>query len=204
VRLLRRTIPVAIVLILGVTVLVTWIDPLRVLVKLPVDHGGLVISGTKITMQAPKLSGYTRDQRWYEVTAKAAGQDITKPDLIDLREIRAKIEAQDKSTIYLSAQDGLFDRKAAVLTLNKNILVKTSTGSEMHLDEAQINTGTGEIVSNKPVAVFSDQGTLNADRLEIFNSGDIVNFIGSVVMNLNANDGANTDANANANAAGKK
>jgi lipopolysaccharide export system protein LptC len=202
VRLLRRTIPVAIVLILGVTVLVTWIDPLRVLVKLPVDHGGLVISGTKITMQAPKLSGYTRDQRWYEVTAKAAGQDITKPDLIDLREIRAKIEAQDKSTIYLSARDGLFDRKAAVLTLNKNILVKTSTGSEMHLDEAQINTGTGEIVSNKPVAVFSDQGTLNADRLEIFNSGDIVNFIGSVVINLNANDGANTDANANA--AGKK
>ena len=199
-RLLRRTIPIAIVLILGITTLVSWIDPLRVLVKLPIDHGSLVISGTKITMQAPKLNGYTRDQRWYEITAKAADQDITKPDLIDLRELRAKIEAQDKSTIYLSAQDGLFDRKASVLTLNKNILVRTSTGSEMHLEEAQINTGSGEIISNKPVAVFSDQGTLNADRLEIFNSGEVVNFIGSVVMNLNAND----DATPNASAAGKK
>jgi lipopolysaccharide export system protein LptC len=190
VRLLRRAIPVVIVLTLGVTLLVSWLDPLRVLVRLPVDHKGLVLSGTKITMQAPKLSGYTRDQRWYEVTAKAAGQDITKPDFVELREIRATIEAQDKSTIHLSADDGTFDRKASVLTLNRNVLVKTSTGSEMHLEEATINTGSGEIISNKPVAVFSDQGTLNADRLEIYNSGEVVYFVGGVVMNLNANDGA--------------
>jgi lipopolysaccharide export system protein LptC len=173
------------VLILGATVLMTWLDPLRVLVRLPVDHGGLVISGTKITMQAPRLSGYTRDQRWYEVTANAAGQDITKPDLIDLHGIHAKIEAQDKSTIDLAAQDGVFNRKASVLTLTKNVIVKTSTGSEMHLEEAAIDTGNGEIVSNKPVAVFTNQGTLNADRLEIYNSGDAIHFIGNVVMNLN-------------------
>jgi len=147
-----------------------------------------VISGTKITMQAPKLNGYTRDQRWYEVTAKAAGQDITKPDLIELREIRAKIEAQDKSTINLSAKDGVFNRTASVLTLTQNVVVKTSTGSEMHLEEATIDTGNGEIISNKPVAVFTDQGTLNADRLEIYNSGEIIHFIGGVVMNLNGND----------------
>jgi lipopolysaccharide export system protein LptC len=176
---------VGIGLILGATVLMTWLDPLRVLVRLPVDHGGLVISGTKITMQAPRLNGYTRDQRWYEVTATAAGQDITKPDLIDLHGIRAKIEAQDKSTIDLAAQDGVFNRKASILTLTKNIIVKTSTGSEMHLEEAAIDTGNGEIVSNKPVAVFTDQGTLNADRLEIYNSGDAIHFIGNVVMNLN-------------------
>jgi lipopolysaccharide export system protein LptC len=190
VRLLRWAIPVGIALILGTTVLVTWLDPLRVLVRLPVDHGGLVISGTKITMQAPKLSGYTRDQRWYEVTAKAAGQDITKPDLIELREIRAKIEAQDKSTIDLSAKSGVFNRKASVLTLTQNVVVKTSTGSEMHLDEATIDTGSGEIISNRPVAVFTDQGTLNADRLEVYNSGEVIHFIGGVVMNLNGNDDA--------------
>ena len=41
--------------------LVSWLDPLKVLVRLPIDSGKLVISGTKITMEAPKLSGYTRD-----------------------------------------------------------------------------------------------------------------------------------------------
>lgn len=193
-RLLRRAIPVAIALILGSTILVTWLDPMRLLVKLPVEHGSLVISGTKVTMQAPKLHGYTRDQRWYEVVADAAAQDITKPDLIELREIRAKIEAQDKSTIYLTAKDGLFDRKVSVLTLNRNILVRTSTGSEMHLEEATINTASGEIVSNKPVAAFSEEGTLTSDRLEVYNSGEVIYFIGSVVMNLNGNGNDNNNS----------
>ena len=39
-----------------------------------------MISGTKLTMQAPKLSGYTRDGRWYELIADSAAQDITKPE----------------------------------------------------------------------------------------------------------------------------
>lgn len=189
-RLLRKAIPVVIALMLGTTWFVTWLDPLKRLVKLPVDYNGLVISGTKITMQAPKLSGFTRDQRWYEVTAKAAGQDITKPDLIELREIQAKIEAQDKSTIMLSANQGVYNRKASVLTLTKDIIAKTSTGSEMHLEEATIDTANGEITSEKPVAVFSDQGTLNADRLEVYNSGEVVNFIGSVVMILSGKEEA--------------
>src|ERR1043165_5515266 len=103
VRKLRVAIPATIVFILTATILVSWLDPLKVLVKLPIDSGKIVISGTKITMEAPKLSGYTRDQRWYEINAKAAAQDDTKPDQLELDTIRAKIETQDKSTMHLSA-----------------------------------------------------------------------------------------------------
>ena len=48
--------------------------------ELPVDLGKLVVSGTKITMEQPRLSGFTNDARAYEFTADAAAQDITKPD----------------------------------------------------------------------------------------------------------------------------
>jgi lipopolysaccharide export system protein LptC len=188
VRLLRKAIPAAIILTLGATILFAWIDPLRVLVRLPTDAGRLVISGTKITMEAPKLTGYTRDRRWYELTAQAAAQDITKPDLVELRQVRAKIEAQDKSTMFLSAIDGLFNRKVNVLTLNRNIVLRSSSGYEMHLEEATVDTGSGEVTSNKPVKVLTDQGTIDADRLEVLNSGEIVNFVGHVVMNLKARD----------------
>ena len=54
----------------------------------------------------------------------------------------------------------------------------------MHLDEAIVDTASGEVVSNKPVEVFTQDATLNADRLEVEKSGEIVRFIGSVVMNL--------------------
>lgn len=182
--MLRVAIPVTIALILGATVLVRWIDPLKVLVRLPTDAGKLVISGTKVTMESPKLSGYTRDRRWYELNAKAAAQDVTKPDMIELQEVRAKIETEDKSTIFLSATTGLFNRKAGVLTLNQNVTLKSSSGYEMHLEEAVVDTVSGEIVSSKPVAVFTQDATLNADRLEVAKSGEIVRFIGGVVMNL--------------------
>ena len=182
--MLRVAIPVTIALILGATVLVRWIDPLKVLVRLPTDAGKLVISGTKVTMESPKLSGYTRDRRWYELNAKAAAQDVTKPDMIELQEVRAKIETEDKSMILLSATTGLFNRKAGVLTLNQNVTLKSSSGYEMHLEEAVVDTVSGEIVSSKPVAVFTQDATLNADRLEVAKSGEIVRFIGGVVMNL--------------------
>ena len=184
VRLLRVAIPLAIVLILGTTLLVTWLDPLRILARLPTDSGRLAISGTKITMEAPKISGYTRDQRWYELTARSAAQDITKPNFVELNDVRANIAAADKSTMSLSATEGTFDRKGGVLTLNRNIKLTSTTGYELRLEEAIVDTGTGEILSNKPVEVISQQGTINANRLEVVNSGEIVRFIGAVVMTL--------------------
>lgn len=179
-------LPAIIGLIVGATALVTWIDPLKVLAKLPGDPGKLVISGTKLTMQSPKLTGYTRDHRWYELTANAAAQDITKPDLVELHEVRAKLEAEDKSTLFLSAADGLFDRKVNVLTLNKNIKLKSSSGYEVHLAEAIVDTTSGAIVSNKPVEVVTDRATVTSERLEVINSGEVVRFLGNVVMNLPA------------------
>jgi lipopolysaccharide export system protein LptC len=182
--MLRVAIPVVIALMLGATVLVRWLDPLKVLARLPIDAGKLVISGSKVTMEAPKLSGYTRDNRWYEMNAKAAAQDLARPDVIELVEVHAKIETAEKSTISLAAQAGTYSRKSGILNLNREVILKSSAGFEMHLDEAIVDTNSGEVVSNKPVEVFTQDSTLNADRLEVEKSGDIVRFIGGVVMNL--------------------
>jgi lipopolysaccharide export system protein LptC len=184
VRWLRRAIPVAIVAILGATILVSWLDPLKVLVRLPLDAGKLVISGTKITMQAPKLSGYTKDHRWYEMNAQGATQDVTKPDLIELAEVRSRIDTADRSTIHISSKEGVYNRKTSMLTLRIDVVMTSTAGYEMHLEEAVVDTTKGEVVSEKPVAVFTKESTLTSDRFEVENSGEIVRFIGSVVMNL--------------------
>lgn len=197
-RILRVALPAALILIVGTTMLVSWLDPLKVLVRLPIDSGKLVISGTRITMQAPKLTGYTRDRRWYEMNAIGASQDITKPDLVELQEVRAKIEAQDKSTIFLTSVDGLFNRKTNMLTLNRNVVVRSSSGFELHLDEAVVDVTKGEVVSNRPVYAFTEDSTLKSERLEVDNSGEVVRFIGNVVMNLHG------QATADQPAAGKR
>ena len=88
VRTLRIAIPAAVVaVVLGGFAFSVVIKPLRYLSKLPVDLSSLVVSGTKIMMQQPRLAGFTRDNRRYNLTAQAAGQDVTKPDLVELHGI---------------------------------------------------------------------------------------------------------------------
>jgi lipopolysaccharide export system protein LptC len=184
VRLLRRAIPAVIVAALAVIVIVARFDPLRMLTKLPVDFGSLVVSGTKITMQAPRLSGYTRDSRPYEVTAQAAAQDITKPDTIELQGIHGSGELQDRSTLELSAQTGTYNTKSEMLTLQQDIVLKSSTGLQAFLSEAAIDAHAGNVVSDKPVEVKMPQGTINANHLEVSDSGSLISFLGGVTMVL--------------------
>jgi lipopolysaccharide export system protein LptC len=184
VRILRVAIPLAVVLGFSGIFLVTYLNPLRMLARLPINVGDLVVSGTKITMEQPRLSGFTRDERAYELSADAAKQDLTKPDLIELRNIRAKVQMQDKSTMEMSATAGVYDSKAETLKLDQNILLSSSAGYRGQLSEALIDIRKGYVVSEHPVAVEMLQGKLNASRLEIVDSGDLVRFDGGVSMTL--------------------
>jgi lipopolysaccharide export system protein LptC len=151
--------------------------------RLPGELGKLVIHGTKITMQQPRLSGYTVDSRAYEFSADAAGQDITKPNLVELHQLHAKMELEDKSTVEMSAVSGVYDAKTEMLTLSENIELVSSTGYEGRLAEAVIDVRKGNVVSDKPVAVKMLDGFLNAKRLDIIDRGSVVRFSG-VAMTL--------------------
>jgi len=184
VRTLRVAIPLAVALAFTVIFLLVYFNPLRMLAKLPVDIGSLVVAGTKITMEKPHLSGFTSDARAYELSADMAKQDVTKPDIIELRNIRAKVQMQDKSMMELSAATGLYDSKGETLKLDQDILLSSSTGYRGRLSEAMIDIRKGHVVSTQPVEVEMLQGTLNAKGLEIVDSGDLVRFDGGVSLTL--------------------
>src|ERR1700727_2290999 len=121
VRVLRIAVPAVVILSMAAIVSVSVFNPFRMLLpKLPVDMGNLVVSGTKVTMESPHLSGYSTDQRPYELWAKTATQDLTDPDHVDLRTLRAKVLTEDQSTITLDARNGLYDSKQQLLDLHKD------------------------------------------------------------------------------------
>src|SRR3981081_1080166 len=100
VRALRVAVPAAVVLAMTAIVFVSVFNPFRMLLpKLPLDIGNLAVSGTKVTMESPHLSGYSTDQRPYQLWAKTATQDLTDPDHVDLRSLRAKVLMEDKTTV---------------------------------------------------------------------------------------------------------
>jgi lipopolysaccharide export system protein LptC len=185
VRVLRIAVPAAVVLAMAAIVAVSIFNPFRMLLpKLPVDMGNLVVSGTKITMESPHLAGFSTDQRPYELWAKAAIQDLTDPDHVELSVLRAKVMMEDKSTVTMDARTGYFDSKAQMLDLRKDILLQSSTGYEAKLSQAYVDINKGAVTSDEHVDVKLLNGTLSADRLRIINSGEVVRFEGNVVMNL--------------------
>lgn len=184
VRLLRIGIPVFVVVVLTAVALMAYFNPLRMLGRLPLDLGNLVVSGTKITMEQPRISGFTQDNRAYDLSARAAAQDLTKPDLVELKELQARIDMQDKSKVEVSAMSGVYDAKLETLTLRQNIVLTSSTGYAARLSEAVIDVRKGNVVSEQPVSVDLLNGTLNANRLEVVDAGASVVFGGGVAMVL--------------------
>jgi lipopolysaccharide export system protein LptC len=182
VRILRIAIPVAVVLGLGIMTLLTYYNPLRTLAKLPINVNDLVVSGTKITMEKPHMSGFTKDKRAYEFNADAAAQDLTHPDVIELRNIRANLQMQDKSTVKLTADSGVYDSKKETLQLDNNIFLTSTNGNRGRLSQAKVDIRSGNVVSDKPVELKFLQGVLNANKLQIVDSGDEIRFHDGVDM----------------------
>ena len=182
VRLLRIGVPIGIAALLLALIVVDYMPPIGGF-RLPGELGKLIIHGTTITMEDPRLTGYTADSRAYEFSATAAAQDITKPDLVQLDRLHAKMEMQDKSNVEMTASSGVYDVKGEILTLNGDIRLVSTTGYEGQLSEAVVDVRKGDVISDQPVFVKMLNGSLTAKRLEIGDHGSMVRFSG-VAMTL--------------------
>jgi lipopolysaccharide export system protein LptC len=200
IRFLRVAVPACIALGVVGTIAVTMLlsGPLGMLAKLPVDIGSLVVSGTKIMMQAPKVAGFTRDNRRYNMTANVAGQDLTKPDLVELHGIHATMEMKNNTTFDTTAKDGIYNSKTDQLTLTDDIVVTASSGLRVLMSEAVIDIKDSRVVSDKPVEVSTATWTIKSNRMEVLDSGDVMRFERGVDVLMLPETTASTGASADA------
>lgn len=184
VRFLRLAVPASVVAVVAAVSVASLFSPARLLPKLPTGASlaSVGISGSKITMQLPRLEGYTRDARPYQMTAQTAAQDLLKPDNVEMSQIHTKMEMGDKAVVEMTAATGLYHSKADQLVLRDHIVVTSTAGYEGHLSEAIVDMKSGHIVSDKPVEVKLLNGLLNANRMEI--EGEVIRFDGGVTLDM--------------------
>ncbi|MFC6051076.1 LPS export ABC transporter periplasmic protein LptC, partial [Methylobacterium hispanicum] len=146
-----------------------------------VSVGPVTLSGTKVRMDNPRLSGFRKGDRGYEVTAAAALQDMRKPSLIELETMRGHIATDDRGGLArLEAATGLFDTARESLDLNRDIRIWTDKGEEARLISASVNFKAGSVVSKEPVTVTVPSGSVAADSLDVVENGRVISFIGNV------------------------
>jgi lipopolysaccharide export system protein LptC len=186
VRFLRFAIPAAIVAIAVLLFVAAFFNPFKLITTFPIDPGKVSLSGTKIIMELPRLTGFTTDSRPYEMIAHTATQDLTKPDILELKDIDAKVETKDGQHVTVTSINGVYDQHTELLKLNDHIVLTTSSGYQAYLSEATVNVTSSSVVSESPVDVkLPNNGTLKANRLQVMDNGAVVIFGGGVEMNLN-------------------
>lgn len=179
VRFLRRAIPVAAIGSVVLVVAVTFFNPFAGIGGLTI--GPVSVSGTRVVMDAPRLRGFQGGSRPYEVTAEEASQDIREPHLVDLRELRARLTVDDAgATARVEAATGRFDTQSELLELTRDVRVVSSTGYTLDLRSATIDFDAGSVVSNEPVRLVFESGSVEAQSMNIVDGGAVITFEGGV------------------------
>jgi lipopolysaccharide export system protein LptC len=183
VRFLRKAIPIGVLIAVSGLLGVWLFDPFRqVFPNFTVQ--GIDLSSTKVTMEKPKLAGFKKDNRPYEVVAKSAIQDVTKPSIVNLFEMDAHFAMENGGSATLKAKQGIYDTQNETLEVKTDVTVKTTTGYDIHLESAKMKFKTGDISSDQPVNVRMDTGEISADSLQMVDNGKKVTFIGNVRSRL--------------------
>ena len=183
VRLLRKAIPIGVLVAVSGLLAVWLFDPFRqVFPNFTVQ--GFDLSATKVTMEKPKLAGFKKDNRPYEVVAKSAIQDITKPSIVNLIEMDAHLAMENGGSAVLKAKRGIYDTQNETLEVREDVRVQTTTGYDIHLESAKMKFKTGDISSEQPVNVRMQGGEISADSLQMIDNGKKVTFIGNVRSRL--------------------
>jgi lipopolysaccharide export system protein LptC len=184
VMLLRRVLPAAVTGAVVLTIAWMWLDPLRFTRDIPVQMGKLSISGTKLNMDAPKLTGFSKDGRPYTVTAESAAQDLKTPGIIELSNIVGQFDSGARGNTVLNAKSGVYNYKAEQMRIFDGVDFRSTAGHSGQLSDATIETRKGHLVSENPVDFFFKEGSLHGNRFEVFEHGSVLVFEGGVTMIL--------------------
>ncbi len=177
--MLKRAIPVGAVAAVALVLVITLFNPFASVGGLSI--GPVNVSGTRIVMESPRMTGYQDGNRPYEVTATQASQDVRTPHLVDLVDLRARVTADaEGNVVRVEAATGLFDTQAELLTLQRDVRVTSTLGYTANLDSATVDFVAGTVVSEEKVRVGIGTGVIEADSLTLIEGGEIITFVGGV------------------------
>ncbi len=181
VRMLKKTLPV---IALG---LVVWFVVMGVLNTKGIGNftvGSSGISNGMLIMESPKMSGFNRDNRPYNLSASRAKQDIKSPNIIKMENLRATVPMQADIFADIKASIGIYNSDKEWLSLNQDIEINSQDGTKVLLNTADIDLSHGRLTSNDPVLVSTPNSNISADRVEVIDNGSIIIFEQRVRMTI--------------------
>ncbi len=137
------------------------------------------ISGDKVTMAHPKLTGVRQDGRPYEVTADSGVQNPRDPNRTKLIRLDAHLHLSDEGETRVLGDEGLYDANAQTLDLSGHVRIK-GVGFDLVMQSALMNFKTSALSSNQPVRLDFNGGWVNSDKMSMTQNAEQITFLGNV------------------------
>lgn len=181
-RALLATVIVGSVSVIGIG----WFNPFGP--KAPeVSIKGSNLDGTRVTMEQPRLAGYRRDGRPYEVNADSGVQDVRQPNVIELNNLDAKIGMIDQTTVRVVSTAGVYDSFREFMDFRNAVRVR-SNNYDIDMKSARMDFKSGTMVTDENVKVLITEGEIHADKMNMIDNGQSIIFEGKVRSTFSSGD----------------
>jgi lipopolysaccharide export system protein LptC len=137
------------------------------------------ITGDRVTMERPRMTGVRRDGRPYEVTADSGVQSPRDPNRTDLTNLDARLRLSDDGETRVLGEHGIYDSVAQTLDLSGNVHIKGAT-YDLAMKSGAMNFKTNALSSSEPVRLDFKGGWVRSDQMTMTPNGEQIVFIGNV------------------------
>ena len=173
VQLLRRVLPVAIIVLAGGTV--SWIVLRSVISDVERKAG----TSREVTLENSRFLGQDAQGRSFVVGFERAVRDA-ETGRFRLVGPALRLNLGGRKVTTLTADGGVYDEAAKTVTIGPNVRISDGgSGFTLVTPEAVVDTETGIVTGSRGVQGSGPLGTVNASSYAIYEQGERVVFSGS-------------------------
>jgi len=138
----------------------------------------------EVTVNDVKYDGKDKQGRPYSITADSASHADGDDRHISLKKPLADITMASGAYVALTANDGVLDRDADIVTLNGDVTLFHDNGLSFQTDSATIHLKEKTAEGNDPVEGQNGDGELISQGFRVLDDGDTIQFTGKAYMKI--------------------
>ena len=136
--------------------------------------------GARITIEQPRLVGYQKDGRAYELKARVGVQDIHKPDIFELQGLEARLDADKGLPILLTSGEAVYDGKQDRAELSNGVRISDEKNYDLRLESATMDFKASTLSSQRRSTLKLECCDVEGKSVELAQAESRVTFAGAV------------------------
>ncbi|MEP7174151.1 MAG: LPS export ABC transporter periplasmic protein LptC [Aestuariivirga sp.] len=132
-----------------------------------------------------RIAGFDREKQPYVITSKRGYQDKETANLVHMEDLTGTFHRKSGQSFELFSNTGLYNAKIKELDLEGSVRIVEKGRFTATMAKAHVGLEQKNLVSNVPVVVEMDAGTIHANGLQVSNDGNNIKFLNGVKARFN-------------------